>query len=350
MTSKSYFKERNINEISRLHQSEVYTQRGLVKKILDLDPSEEGIVLKTRLTPGRFYINAESSRDASRRCYKHGDLILLSMPRTQADAFKTVETPSAVMSRDFSRLSSLREEQINFVGYSFRPVQGRDRRKRVIPFVWLPEAVRLFGYSENLAGHIGVKPFADAKRVAKEGASVVCSVPSRTKKKARYNTKLEHVPVLGNHEKLGIILSLKSKFEIEPEHSTWNIRYTTGEYRESSDIFTFYPQDIAAYIAIVASYWKQHNMVPREMNPFALPSRLEAEFYNKLCNNLLVFDPSLSSKTKLRKLHLDEKCILLARSIKVIGYYKSMFWCPERDGKLKDYDWSIHQSHRLHEL
>ena len=77
------------------------------------------------------------------------------------------------------------------------------------------------------------------------------------------------------------------------------------------------------------------------MNPFALPSRHQAEFYRKLSNNLLVYDPTLTSKSKLRKPHLAEKSILLCRALAKFGNDDFAFWDPERDGRLKDYDWSI---------
>jgi len=344
MARKSYFMERTATDIRGLNQKDIYHQRGLVRKILDLDPSEDGLTLKTRLTPGRFYRTTDDSSEASRKCYKHGDIISLSVPKTKEKALKSREIPLAVRDRDFSRLAAMKEEEINFIGYSFRPVQGTDRRKRFIPFAWLPEAVRLFSYAENLAGQIDIKSFTDAKRVSKEGATIVCSVPSRTKKKARYTIKLEHVPVFRSQENMAIILGLKSNFEVNPGHSIWNIKYNREFDSEGSDIFTFYPQDIAAYISVAASYWRQHNLTPMDMNPFALPSRLEAEFYRKLCNNIIVFDPSLTSRNKLRKLHLDEKCILLGRSIKVLGHDESMFWDPARDGKLRDYEWGVPKS------
>ncbi|MEK6819423.1 MAG: hypothetical protein AABY10_05840, partial [Nanoarchaeota archaeon] len=89
------------------------------------------------------------------------------------------------------------------------------------------------------------------------------------------------------------------------------------------------------------NYLADHNMTPMEMNPFALTSRHGASFYNRLNNNVVIFDPSLRSKHKHRKLHLAEKCILWARAIGKFGHDDIAFWDPSRDGKLKDYDWSI---------
>jgi len=347
MAKKSFFSERTAEGIRNLEVSQTTQQHGLVEKISRLE-RDQGLVVRAQIIPGRFFINSQDQAEASRKCYKHGDLLALSQPQTQHEAYSTNEIPLAIRARDLSLLGSMREEEINFVGYSFHPVQGRDRRKRVVPFVWLPEALRLFAYAETMTSYedqkgvkkgIQVIPYADARRVSIEGAKVVCSVPSRTAKKSRYKIRLENVPVEGNTERRAVVWGLKSDFEADPEHSKWNIRYVWESSQEGSDTFTFYPHDIAAYIATARDYWKQHNLTPMEMNPFALFSRQGAEFYRKLCNNVLVADPKLKAKEKTRKLHLAEKSILLARAIGVFGHDAIAYWSPERDGKFKDYDW-----------
>lgn len=331
-----------MKDILQLKVVPVFSQKNLVERILDSDPSRDAFQLMVRLTPGRFFINVESSAEASRKCFKHGDLIALSQPKTREDAYNCKDIPLAIRARDFDKLKDIREEEINFVGYSWYPVQGRDRRKRVVPFVFSPEAVRILGYAENLAGGIALEPYVDSRRVKREGGVVVCSVPSRTRKHPRYKVKLVHVPVEGVTERRAIVWGLRADYDNgeSPEHKNYNIRYTWETSREASDVFTFYPHEIAAYIKFAGESWKGHNLVPMEMNPFGLPSRKEAEFYKKLCNNVIVFDPTLGGK-KLRKLHLDEKCILLGRSVKVLGHDKSFYWDPPRDGKLKDYDWRV---------
>jgi len=343
---KSFFKEREVNEILEdFRVKQAFNQKNLVERILDLEPSHDAIEIRTRITPGRFFINTENSAEASRKCYKHGDLIALSQPKTKAEAYECQDIPLAIRAKDFEKLKDLKEEEINFVGYCWHPVQGRDRRKRVVPFVWCPEGERIFAYSEHLGRGIEIEAYADSQRVKIEGANVVCTVPSRRKKEPRYKVRLINVPVEGVTERRAIVWGLKTQYGDgeETEHSIYNIRYTWKSDREASDKFTFYPQDIAAYIKFAGESWKKHNLVPMEMNPFALPSRKEAEFYKKLCNNVIIYDPTIKSKKNLRKPHLDEKSILIARSIKVLGHDGSMLWDPQRDGKLKDYDWGIPQ-------
>src|SRR3989344_2062084 len=276
---KSFFEDRKENEILDLNVTRVYSPRGLVRRILDLDPNHDALEVRTPIIPPRFINNI------------HGE--------------------------------------------------GQDARKRVVPFVWIPEAARIFAYGEKLGSPVEVDAYADSTRVKYEGADIVCKVPSRTKKKGRYTLRLQHVPINGATERRAVAWSLKSQFQQVPEHSTYNIRYTHAGDRESSDVFTFYPQDIAAYLGVIRDANAVHNLTPIEMSPLAIPSNLEAQFYKKLCNNVVIYDPTLSSKSKLRNIHIDEKSILLARSIGVLGHDATMYWDPARDGRLKDYDWTV---------
>jgi hypothetical protein len=339
---KSFFKERTAREISNLKLKPVYNGKGLVEKILDLNPADESIELRFRLTPVSFFGSYHGTR-GSRLVLKHGEKMILSQPKTREEALATKEIPLAIRQKDFEKLRDMNEEDNDYVGYSFRRVQGRDERKRVVPFVWLPEGVRLFGYAESMTNGIEIEPFADSKRVSLEGAEIIARVPSRRIKKSKYTLRMNGVTVDGVTEKRAVAWSLKSEFEngYSPEHDVYNIRYTREKEREGSDILIFGPHSIAAYIAIIKHYNKEHNLTPIEMSPLALISKKEADFYNRLNNNVIIYDPSISVKSKQRKLRLSEKSILISRSIGVLGADETMYWNPERDGKLKDYDWSI---------
>ncbi|MFH1801892.1 MAG: hypothetical protein ABH864_00400 [archaeon] len=350
MAKKSFFQERTVAQIRDLSAQETSRQRGLVRTIDDLDPTTDGLTVRAQLIPGKFFRGGLTQAQASRKAYKHGDLIPLSHPQTWTGCYNSPEIPLAIRARDFTQLRAMREEDINVFGYSIRPEWG-DRTKRVFPFVWMPEGLRLFGYAENNAGGIGVEPYPDAKRVRRDGASVVVTVPSRTQKNPRYSFRLVGVPFVRSRENLSSVLTLRphviqDEDTGEPKtgrtpHDQYNIKYAYEGDREGSNPLTFYPHDLAGYLGIVKAQLADHNMTAMEMNPFALPSRHQAEFYTKLCNNVLVYDPSLESKDKLRKLHVAEKSLLLARAIGQFGHDDFAYWDPARDGKLKDYDWSV---------
>lgn len=350
MAKKSFFVERTVAEIRELGMQETGRHRGLVRTIDDLDPASDGLIVRAQLIPGRFFIGSGNQAKASRKAYKHGDLIALSHPSTKQGCYESREIPLMIRARDFARLGEMKEEEINFFGYSVRPEWG-DRTRRVFPFAWMPEGVRLFSYAEISAGGVKVEAYPDARKVRANGASVVVSVPSRTKKNPRYRFRLTNVPFVSQTpENLATVLSLRPHTVHDEAgepivgrtpHDSYNIRYGYEDDRESDNPITFYPHDLAGYLGIVKTQLTEHNLTAMEMNPFALPSRHQARFYMKLCNNVLIYDPTLGGKEKLRKPHVAEKSLLLARAIGVFGHDDFAFWDPARDGKLRDYDWGI---------
>ncbi len=345
-TKKSFFKEKTIEEIKDLNTKDVYRPQGLVKKIDDLS-NEEALVVRFQILSGKFYRGNLSGSEANRKAYKHGDLVRLRIPKTQWEIYRMDEIPLAVRAIDLGKLTQLREEENNFIGFDWYPVQN-DRQKRKIPFAWIPEGHKIFAYSEQLAGGIEVLPSGSTKedkskhaqRIGIEGETIVCRVPSRTQKKSRYEIKLEHVPVDGVTQRRAIAWSLRSQYAEgrAPKHQTLgNIRYTYEDDLEGSNIFTFYPHDIAAYIAVIKHYNDQHKLTPIEMSVIPLISKHGAQFSERLNNNLLVYDPSVQRKDHLRKPHIAEKSILFSRAIGEFGHDDILFWDPARDGYIKNY-------------
>ncbi len=352
MVRKEFFRERNPSEIENLKIEETGEQEGLVERIMGLGGSE-GIILKSSLTPQRFFGNNGNSAEASRKNLKHGEYLRLNQPYNLRQALEKKMIPLQYRRESLRQLEGVPEEDINVVGFSFMPIIGNDKRKRKISFYATPEGIRLFTYSENINkkgaiadSGIQVMPYDDAKRISREGGQIVCQVPSREKGKKRYKLRLENFPLVETTNKRknpkAIIWGLKAEYTLMPEHKFWTFGYTRENERKNSYSIMVQPQEIAAYIKAAGEYWKnERNDIPMRMNPFPLPSEEQAEFYRKLNNNVIVYDSTLNSKKKLRKLHLDEKSIMLARQISILGHYRTVFWdFFHRDSKFKDYDWS----------
>jgi hypothetical protein len=354
MAKKSFFRERTVAEIRKLKGSQAFRQNGLVRRIDGLSLGDEFLEIRARIVPGSFFTSGRTPDEASRKCLKE-NYLGLSHPETKTECFTSPLIPLQIREKDFAFWNQeegrkLKEEEINSVGYFVRPNWG-DRMKRVTPFAFLAEGLRLFAYAENLAGGIEVEPYASARRAIHEGADIVVHIPSRTKKHQHYKYKLSHVPVIRSPDNLATVLSLRPSVLLDEEtgepiegrtpHEVYFARYTKEHDPESSSMITTYPHDVAAYLGIVKDQLIVHNMTPMEMNPHALFSQHGVDFYKKLCNNVLIYDGSLKSKEKLRKPHLAEKSILLARAIGVFGHDDFAFWDPQRDGKLKDYNWQV---------
>ena len=123
-------------------------------------------------------------------------------------------------------------------------------------------------------------------------------------------------------------------------HDKFDIRYTGRQDQEESNLVRFTPQDVAGYLGVIKKQLtEEHNITALTFNPFALPSQHQADFYRKLSNNVLIYDPELKTKEKLRKLHLAEKSILLGRAIGHFGHDDFAFWNPVRDGIYRDFKW-----------
>ena len=350
MADKAYFKERTVAQIRGLNTSPVYRQSGLVDKIDGLDPSEDGLIVSAQIIPGRFHRSkhVETSADASRSCLKYGDKMKLHYPVTKGEANCSSLTPLQIRAQEMRKLEGMREEEINFIGIYSKPEFG-DKTARVLPFVYSPMGMMLFSYAEKMTAGVDVNTkYKDVRRAKTDGVEVLAAVPSRTKKHPRYKFKLLHVPIVDSPENLSAIQLLRPATILdaggEPiqgrtEHGLHMIRYGTERGDEKKQIF-YSPQDVAAYMGVIKEQWGEKNLTPMKMNPFPLFSKKGVELDRKIRNNVLMLDPKLKSKNKLRKLHLAERSILLARAIGRFGHDEIAQWDSSRDGKISDYDWS----------
>jgi len=361
MARKSFFKERSKKEIKSLKFGRE-ASKHIIERILNLDENE-GLIINTPIIPLRFLGRDKTFADAARLYYKHGEYIQLSQPQTLKEALELKKQFLSIRAKDLDDLKRRRQEEVFVLGYSFFPVQGPDRSVRRVPFYAINEGTKVYTYSKqivpvridiNRTGHgIEVRPYADARRVEREGATILVNVPSRTEKRPRYDLKVKSIPISDSPEKNAIAFGFKTDFvhsnnemdggEIyspgSPGHKKALIRYASG--RESSDTIIIHPHEVAAVLGIAEFFaGRDKNIVPWNMNPFAKPSKLEAELWNRIGNNVLVRDPTYGEKDNLRKPYVAERSILAARSISLLGYDATMWHELERDGKLKDYPWN----------
>jgi hypothetical protein len=360
---KRYFRERTISEKRRLELDDSIIQNALnniqfgslVLKIDKLQQNE-GLIIPP-LLPDEFYISTKTPQAAGRKAFHHIGYIRLPRPKTLNETEKSGDTPLKMRQKAFSSLTKEigetpeigRENNMFNLGYSYYPVQSGDTRRRVVPFVWLAEGARTFSYAYQLTHGIDIKIYEKAQRVEIEGATVRARVPSKRQKHPRYEFDLENVPIKRNQRNLATALRMKPAVAISEEgtplkgqmpHELYNIRYNYLGDREHSNLLTFYPHHIAGYLGIIFHEWSQEsrNLTPLEMNPFAIPSKHQMEFYKRLNNNVLVFDKNSNAKNHLRSPYIAEKSVLLGRAIAVFGEYDFAFWDGVKDGRLRDYN------------
>ncbi len=362
MTKKLFFERRTKAQIGELRQKHTYRPRGLVDTISDLDPDSDALIIRTSIVPGEFLRNNSSGSEASRRALKWGDSrktwLKLNYPPTVEECTRSPLVPLQIRERDFAEaMKGLKEEEIRFVGYVEQPNWG-DRTKRVTPFAWIPKGVKLFAYAEQLnpfpgkeQDDVGVSVdlrYINAKSVWTHGAEIPLAVPSQHEKKGRYHYRLSHVPIVQSPYNLATILRMKPATEHNPETGEpfegrtelerHLFRYPLLGAPELGPVIWRDWHDVAAYLGIIKRANRElKTLTPMAMNPFSLFGKEAARFYDAMNNNVLIYDPTTSTKDHLRHLHETEQSILWARAIKVKGFEQFGFWNWERDGAFKTY-------------
>ncbi len=355
---KPFFKERTVDEIKSLNIADRYIERDLVKRIVDLSP-DEALTLRFVLIPGRFrrFPYVETQADASRVCLYHSgeegrenEMLYLDQPKTARDARETLENPFQIRKRALESLSTIREEEIDLVGRCFRPfARTEDKRLTRIPFYVDFEGAGIRAYEESETQQRAVVDtrYANVAEVARQGARIPVKVASRTQGKKRYPVVLYHVPLIDNPEKRVIAWNIRCQYgnpETEREEGEEPGQESWAKVKYTSDTFTAMPQFAAANFSVISHYVGQGNFIPLEQCQFALPSKFAVEqIWKKLGNNLLVYDPTLQRIDRLRKPHLAEKSIILARTMARGNFAPEeiFWWEPNRDGRIRDYTWKL---------
>ena len=323
MAKKAFFREATKAEIKR-------------KALVNVD----GFIGVMNLKEGEYAVIPNFLRgdaEAARKFMKHGPEVKLSRCYSLEKAIENRLTP--VQRREIA-FNKIRGHE--YCSYSDQPLRTtRDQRKRKIPLVECLEGARIFAHAHQSFGtFMRVKSYADAKRVRKEGADVVVSVPSRTKGERRQQFKFMSVPMIDSPEKYGISLNLGSDHTCPSKR--FNIRYRYLEDKESSRVFNFCAHEVAGYFKLAEQEWNENkNIVPLQMCIFAIPTQETVDYYLKWGNNILIRDDSIKAVDGLRKPRKADKEIALWAWVQKYGHDRTFFAKQSVDGSVQDYNWRI---------
>jgi len=324
MARKAFFAERKTGEI-RAFSDVKQVSANLVANILELGEQEALII---ELEKGVGLVPQANYFGNSRKFQKHGPEVRLRRFGSAQEAIKAGRTP--VQLRE-EALDSIRNKNGAYCAYSFKPVSGLDFRTRKVSLVDCLEGAQIYAYAHQQHVPIDVKAYDGAARVAREGAEIVVSVPSREEKGDRYTFKFSSVPVSDNSEKFAVANSISTDHACGDKR--FNIRYKNFQDKANSRVFNFCAHEIAGYMEIMDHYIREgKNIVPLQMNPFALPTQETVDFYKKLANNCLI---KTGDDPRPRKLNDAEREILLWGLVSKLGHDRT-FYATE---KLRDYDW-----------
>lgn len=317
---KSFFWQPSAAEIlgkGRIKEAD----KNLVEQILDL-AEDEALIIKRGLIPKEYDFD-------SRKFMKHGREVKLKRFYSLEEAVHKGMKPEQLRRIAFNRIRSS-----YYSCYSFKPFVGTDTKTRRVSLVECLEGAKIYSYANQPAegkfvSRIEVKPYAEAKRVEREGAGIIVRVASRRKGLPRYEIKFSSVPIFDNENKWGIANSIVTDHKLRKK--IFGIRYTYLEDKESSRVFDFVAHEIAGYFAIIDHYLKQVK-VSLEMNPFAVPTQLTVDYYNKWLRRVLI-QPEEGDKP--RKPLIAEKEIGLWGLVLRKGYEETF----KARQKIKDYRW-----------
>ena len=338
MSKKQYFREPTLAKI--INGSEpVYVDKSseLAKQALALKGGQYLILkLEDGLIPKKF--------SSPRKFLKHGDFIQIPTPSSIDEAVESYMYPW-ILRRD--KVDSI--DDMYHSGYSFRPFAPfqDDKKERRVRLVELCEALRILSYSENPETKTDIKikkVYAESERVSKDGATVEVSVPSRTKKQPRYRFNMHSVVVDSNNPNS---YAVANGFftDIKLPAKDWSFRYNYYDDARDSKVVNIYAPEIAAYFKFMLEQLHQSvkpNKSVAEMSPFGIPPNLTVDYYKNLLSKVVIYDPKLKNKLRLRKLNKAEQEIMLWALVKEAKYEKTFFRRKKRDGPIENLDWKLH--------
>ncbi len=321
-TPKTFFKEPTAGKILKYERIKEIRE-NIVNNIMGLGEHEAGVIYAD-LIPRTY--------ESPRKFMKHGTDVKLHRFSSLEDVLEKRLTPVQIREIAFNKIYN-----IPYCGYSIKPFAGTDQRTRKVSLVECVEAAKLYKYSNpsEKKSSIIIKPYDDARRVAKDGAEIIAIVPSRTENQDRHKFKFSSVPVTDNNDKYGIAYNISTDHSCSSKR--FNIRYKFKDDKESSRVFNFCAHEIAAYMSIIDHYWNNDkNIIPLQMSQFAIPTQKTVDYYDKLCNNALI---QTSYDVKPRKLNNAEKEILLWNLVYKEKHDATFFSRKGRDKDLREYRW-----------
>jgi hypothetical protein len=364
---KAFFRRRTEAEIGKLDCQVVDSPVGLVQRIEELDPARQALILDFPLVHPAYKNDGDPqyvSRTTMRGVRRHGDersypsYIRLTQPRSMKNAvklFRKGNLPFKLRNKAFfESMKHIPEEENFYVGYMVWPITG-DKSPIMVPFWSLAEGCMIDAYSGRVClGENGSK----VERVY--GPEVIVKVPSRDKKASKYVVKFSNVPrrEMENAERAVVGWDTRPAYgrivngefvqdeSASPAHKLTNVSHEGSHRHGESFIFTaIYPHCVAAYQEIIRNAMRDGDYSPMEMSQFAILSREDAAFYNKVRNNLLISETTPAGTNVLKHPRLDQQSMLIARNVankvrmleKKGDIQDTMYWDQTRDKAIADY-------------
>jgi len=375
MAKKAFFERRTEAKIQDLDIKLIESPKNLSKIIEDLNPRTEAIVIDTRnnkvsLTHPSFRLDDPlyGSRRSLRGVKRSGDTrvfpnyISLQQPRSGEEAvkfFRKGHLPFKLRNKSmFEAMSSIPEENNFHVGYMFRPVIGNNQSPILVPFWALGGGNQIDVYSQRIREKL--KQNSGTEVLRDYSPEVIVKVPSTEEKHGRYTVKWHNVTRRSIHEQERAIIGwgtrpaygviheddFVQREDAAPLHEFYASISHEGKHRhgESFEFTQIHPHSIGSWYEIIRDSIREGDYATLEMSQYALLSREDAAYWNKLNNNVLVIENGLSEKPVIKHPRIDHLSVLFGRRVQNNlrrlnrgEVQTTLYWDAERDGKIAKY-------------
>lgn len=331
---KQYFQTPTLAQITR-DSRPVYVSRPykFVEKAFGVEEGEH-LVVNSMLIPPRF--------KTAKKFLKHGDFVEIPTPESIDEAVEKYMVPWLLRQEEFNSIHSIYN-----AGCSFRPFADfqDDKRERRVRLVEKCEALRGMSYGAQTGFDIDmIKAYDDAERVSKDGATIAVTVPSRTKKQPRYKFNMQSI-VIDSNDPNSYAIANGFYTTIDIPVKRWSFRYNFYDDKEDSSVVNIFAPEISPFYKFMMQELHDEynpNKSVAEMSPFGIPTNLTVEYYKRLLSKVVIYDPRLKSKNKLRKLNKAEQEVMLWALVKETDYNQTFFrMLNSRDGPIEGIDWTF---------
>ncbi len=283
--------------------------------------------------------------DSARKFRKHGPEIRLITSNFSAEEARalTISFNKKKNKRDRSVPLFLRESGIEgqlrkdnlpsgFHVYALR--SWRDKKPRKIPLYNVVDGHRIFADG----GVRVVNVYGDSLKTAVEGAEAIVEVPSMHERED-YNVRLIREPVHDNDEAFIIGTSFDSSHECGDKNFN-NIRSKWSPDPEDSKIVVVCKHECAARYAVIeyVAENKGSDVVLRN-SIVPLISRKFAEGAARALDSLLIADKD--AEDEVRRPRAGELEAVYWLMVSHLGAKDALYSHLARDGKIKNYDWTM---------
>lgn len=315
MTKKAFFEQRTQGEISDLEKGYCTANLDSFVNRLTSTAQDERVVFKGDIVPKNY--------KGANKFKKHANEVKLKRTRNEQNLIANARTPVQLRHEAFSKITNPYH-----CGYSYKGT-GLDKRSVVVSLDQCVAGALLFMYDQKLLANHTPTIYGDSRRAGVEGADCIVSIASRTKKHPRYGVTFYQVPIKDDPAKFALWQKMRWK-ETSKHQQYRSMRRKYFEQQESSSYIPVVAHAIAAYHKIVSHEWaNSKNIIPLQMNPFAIPTQKTVDVYQRIQNNVLV----RTKEGVLRKPNQAESEIMLWELVNQEGH-DATFYATK---KLVDY-------------